>query len=161
MGWISHTWPRPSLWPTACDPLPPWDSLYLPNWLPSIQLSFIVHRASYSGNLFTGLQLLLTPRLVWLWSAQCRPEHISSRVCRIWIKLQQGQAERCLGPRAYCFCGSKWKRQGTFCAQTVILIGSLSLLCPGSPLSTLCSEETFRATFWVLALRWLPSSEIF
>lgn len=100
----------------ACEPSPQWDSPYLPNWLPSIHLPLIVYRASHSGSVFTGLQLLLTPRLVWLWNTQCRQEHISSRVRRIWMKLQQGQAERCLRPRAqtYCCYGSKWKKTRIF-----------------------------------------------
>lgn len=139
MGRRSHTWPLLFLRSPACEPSPQWDFLCLPNWLPSIHLSWIVYRASHSGSVFTGLQLLLTPRLVWLWNAQCRQGHISSRVCRIWMKLQQGQAERSLRPRALLLLcmAVHGRRLGCSCAQTVILIGSSSPLSPGSPRSTL------------------------
>lgn len=137
-GMDKSTRPLPSLWTPACERLPEWDSPYLPNGLRSIHFSLIVHRASHSGNLFTGLQLLLTPRLVWLWNAQCRPEHISSRVRRIWIKLQQGQAERCLSPRAYCCYGSKWKKTGTFLCTDCHFDRLLKPALSRKPPSTLC-----------------------
>ena len=111
VGWLSSSW---SLWSSGCASRLEWDSSYFPKRTPSYSFFLNCSGASHSGNLLTGLQLCLTQGLYGLWSTQCTQEHISSRVCRIWIKFQQGQVERLLRPRAYGCSGSKWKKPAVF-----------------------------------------------
>lgn len=58
--------------------------------------------------------------------------------------------------------GGKWEETGSFCGQTVTLIGSSSLLCPGSPFSTQDQGGNLvGAIFWALSLRRLMNNKIF
>lgn len=119
-------------------------------------------RASHSGNLLTGLQLCLTQGLYGLWISQCRQEHISSRVYGIWIKLEQGQAERLLRSRAYCCSGSKRKKAEIFLWRDRHFDGLFKPALSRRPLFYPRQvRKHFRSNILVLPLRWLKNSKIF